>query len=569
MSISNTCTCTDVKNFQVDTPISGINGPINQLDFGKSLTDARAVNSTYIASGACFAPTAPGANQARDTPSVLGNGFCPLNGEFVFEGLTSNSFECNYIGSTGSSTGTCNLGGCKVNNPQLKTGCSTDVNSTLTCCNGNSTVSIYCVLSGGRAPVCRRTRYSINSILEPFGTICLEAGATLDRTPQGSLNSFFFPSQNNPALGAFQLFKTCNPILMDTSVDSVLSGQLNTYCNGSSLDQVVSFQYGVRNVNPQTNVLQQFGLPPSSTTLFSAGGIRRMEQSFCQTFVKDQILKNGPFSTQSEDGMATYCKGDDLRWFVKPICREFYIQFPTLAAKPAILPSIMDFCTRDTNMEGPGVGASFCRPIVSDAIKINTGSTTVDEALVTYCEKRGVTLENFATQNIELQQICSCHLPASVYLQYVQLLQQTFPALQAASLGAAECLLNNCSGSPFPNVSTAKPNSCPAIQCIQSVSIDVSNSIVNDIKNAQDGICAQFNNTSSSDNFVPDGQVTAQEQLESEQQSQTTIIAVSVAAAIVALLIILIPVGVLVIKPSLDGTATAAATTTKSNSVNA
>jgi hypothetical protein len=535
------CEAIPIDNYQIDCAVTGG----SNFDFGGSLTKAINIGDSYQIVNSCFSNVTAGNTTAVTTVGTFGTGFCKTNGEFNTT-ITPLRYSPQFI----QGVATCHAVGipCAIpgafypgNNEPFCSNCADMFGNV---CQGCSFV--------GSQPICTRTGYNLNTLqdLDPFtgdpaGFLCAEVGAL---SPDGkSLTSY------QPRLGVSQ-YSSCNPNLSPI-IDPTYTksgGTYNTYCNTTAtvktVSQVYGFRYIVKTLPGATGIPAQV-----ANNGQTVGGIDRIETAACQNFINYQLQTPGAsFHGPSIAAMTSYCVGENLINMPKPICQSFFTNGTYGAAAATTdqntTAAIMIYCTQGTNMEGTNPGQSFCQPVVQSMIKQTNGNGVVDNYLTSYCTTRGVTLANFATQSVDLMLVCDCHLSAQDYANYLLSLEQNFPALNAVSLGSTQCLLNNCAGSSFPNLATVQKG-CPAIQCIQSVSNQFTNSVVNNITNTQSAYCAQFSGQANSSagggssvivngfNLSPSP---SQSQVNAAQSTQTALIAGLTVAAVVVVIAVIV-----------------------------
>jgi hypothetical protein len=181
--------------------------------------------------------------------------------------------------------------------------------------------------------------------------------------------------------------------------------------------------------------------------------------------------------------------------FFKPICNDFCIN----PYNSNCLQAVQNNCFVQLD---PGVALSegiftneTCKNWILENVK-EGGSTQIDNKISALCFANEINPSNYRN-NLDTQNICSCHFDAQIYQNYYQSLVQKIPNLQFAGLGSSKCIFPGCPISPYKSVDILGENKCPTVQCIQGVSLDIQGKVGGNVSIAQEAECLQFTSDKS------------------------------------------------------------------------
>ena len=255
---------------------------------------------------------------------------------------------------------------------------------------------------------------------------------------------------------------------------------LNGGSSGGSVQKYRGDPYNPENQSAtwtnNTNVIQSFYMNLNGETTCVQYGLKNVSYTFTTTITID---------------MKKYCR--TAQNFGLPACINFcsYEESATDCYNIAL-----DKCfTNDTILDKD----SHCYQFLNNyASRDNTSIVALDNKLKTYCSEKSITAENYKEQTTfpALTELCSCHLDDQIYNTYYDSMIQQIPNLNISGQGSKKCLFPYCNVSPFKSGDMKGTSTCPAIQCIQGISIENNGTIngninsqtnancINDIKNS-------------------------------------------------------------------------------------
>ena len=135
------------------------------------------------------------------------------------------------------------------------------------------------------------------------------------------------------------------------------------------------------------------------------------------------------------------------------------------ANQSACLSDYLTYCLNPTN---PTIGTNQnCQNFFQNYISKNGPNAQIDAGLSTYCSSK---YKNFADlfngDNQVDKDLCACHMPNQLYVDFASELSQRYPSLSnLGNLGVNNrCIVPQCSSSPYP--STVSRATCALPNCL-------------------------------------------------------------------------------------------------------
>lgn len=231
------------------------------------------------------------------------------------------------------------------------------------------------------------------------------------------------------------------------------------------------------------------------------------ETSFCKSWF-------------SEDTNAERMKGPNTNGY-STVERTRALDFSNILFTSYIFTVFMRLASKNSNISNDDqVNASLVK-----YLSVVKSDAAVDQVLKYWCgdgintpssySVRGinVTMDNFKKQNANVQKLCACHMKDEEYDSYLDAVFAAYPQFNreklgvpvlGASLDNVKCLFPYCSSSVFKDSSIVNAP-CNTTTCLQAITVDVKNSIVNgDVKLSNLGSCAQYTDSGNLDELVAD-----------------------------------------------------------------